>query len=220
MSMATRMTSMTRFRPMPRPITVGTPPRIALRITVALAMFAVVHAIVRPACGRADEPAAAPADAAVREQRVIAFVGRHQPELAELLARLAKRKPDEYAAAVAELDRKVLSLEADRAKDDRLYEAGLRAWQARTQADLLVARWIAGGKKDRATIEPQLRAAVNAELDARAEHLDIRKQRSAAWYDRQIVRLRDKRDDVVASRMNDLLGAQEKKSRPGPESRP
>jgi hypothetical protein len=203
MNVATTRTTATRFRSLARPI------------GAALVMFATLPGIVCRPTVRADETApAAPTETAAREQRVIAFVERHQPELAALLSRLAKRKPDEYAAAVADLDRKVLALEADRSKDERLYEAGLRAWQARTQADLLVARWIAGGKKDRAKIEPQLRAAIDAELDARAEHLEIRKQRSAAWYDRQIVRLRDKRDEAVASRMNDLLGPQEKKPKP------
>jgi hypothetical protein len=202
MPLATTTMIATRFRSLARPI------------TAALVMFATSPGIVRQPTARADETATATTDAAAREQRVLAFVERHQPELAALLSRLAKRKPDEYAAAVADLDRKVLALEADRSKDERLYEAGLRAWQARTQADLLVARWIAGGKKDRAKIEPQLRAAIDAELDARAEHLEIRKQRSADWYDRQIVRLRDKRDKAVESRMNDLLGSQEKKPKP------
>ncbi len=62
-----------------------------------------------------------------------------------------------------------------------------------------------------------------AERDARAEHLSIRKERSAAWYDRQIVRLRDKRDEVVTSRLDDLLGdlqgAPEKNSGPKPAGR-
>lgn len=208
MHVATPPMTATRFRSLARPI------------TAALMMFATVPGIVRQSTVRADETATATTDAAAREQRVRAFVERHQPELAELLSRLAKRKPDEYAAAVADLDRKVLTLEADRSKDERLYEAGLRAWQARTQADLLVARWIAGGKKDRATIEPELRAAIDAELDARAEHLEIRKQRSADWYDRQIVRLRDKRDKAVESRMNDHLGSPEKKPKPASAGRP
>lgn len=209
MHMAKTTMTATRFRSLARPI------------STALIMFAMLPAIVCQPTVRADETAPpATADTMDREQRVLAFVERHQPELTALLSRLAKRKPDEYAVAVADLDRKVLALEADRSKDERLYEAGLRAWQARTQADLLVAKWIAGGKKDRAKIEPQLRAAIDAELDARAEHLEIRKQRSADWYDRQIVRLRDKRDKAVESRMNDLLGSQEKKPKPAAVGRP
>ena len=179
----------------------------ALSIVAALLMIDVTTAAAEPAAAPAAGSAnAGTADRAAREQRVLAFVEKNQPELAKLLSHLAKRKPDEYAEALAELDRKVLSLEAEKSKDERLHEAGLRAWQARTQVHLLVARWIAGGKKDRTKIEPQLREAVNAELDARAEHLSIRKERSAAWYDRQIVRLRDKREEVVTSRLDDLLG--------------
>ena len=192
----------------------------ALSIMAALLMIDITTATAEPAAAPAAGSAnAGAADRAAREQRVLAIVEKNQPELAKLLSHLAKRKPDEYAEALAELDRKVLSLEAEKSKDERLHEAGLRAWQARTQVDLLVARWIAGGKKDRTKIEPQLREAVNAELDARAEHLSIRKERSAAWYDRQIVRLRDKRDEVVASRLDDLLGVPEKNSEPKPAGR-
>ena len=188
-----------------------------LSIVAALLMIDGATATAEPAAAPAAGSAnAETADGTAREQRVLAFVKKNQPELAQLLSHLAKRKPEEYAEALAELDRKVLSLEAEKSKDGRLHEAGLRAWQARTQVDLLVARWIAGGKKDRSKIEPQLREAVNAELDARAEHLSIRKERSAAWYDRQIVRLRDKRDEVVTSRLDDLLGAPEKNPEPKP----
>ncbi len=188
-----------------------------LSIVAALLMIDGTTATAEPAAVPAAGSAnAETADGTAREQRVLAFVKKNQPELAQLLSHLAKRKPEEYAEALAELDRKVLSLEAEKSKDGRLHEAGLRAWQARTQVDLLVARWIAGGKKDRSKIEPQLREAVNAELDARAEHLSIRKERSAAWYDRQIVRLRDKRDEVVTSRLDDLLGAPEKNPEPKP----
>ena len=196
----------------------------ALSIVAALLMIDVTTAAAEPtAAPPAGSAVAGTADRTAREQRVLAFVEKNQPELATLLSHLAKRKPEEYAEALAELDRKVLSLEAEKSKDERLHEASLRAWQARAQVDLLVARWIAGGKKNRSKIEPQLREAVNAELDARAEHLSIRKERSAAWYDRQIVRLRDKRDEVVTSRLDDLLGdlqaAPVKNSDPKPAGR-
>ena len=193
----------------------------ALSIVAALLMIDVTTATAEPAAAPAAGSAnAGTADRTAREQRVLAFVEKNQPELGKLLSHLAKRKPEEYAEALAELDRKVLSLEAEKSKDERLHEAGLRAWQARTQVDLLVARWIAGGKKDRSKIEPQLREAVNAELDARAEHLSIRKERSAAWYDRQIVRLRDKRDEVVTSRLDDLLGDLQGEPEKNSESKP
>jgi hypothetical protein len=152
-----------------------------------------------------QQPGASAATDAERAQRVRAFVGEHQPELTELLDRLEKRKPADHAAAVADLDETVRALAASRAKDERLYELELRAWQARTRIDLLVARWMADSKKTRAKLEPDIRAAIGAEIDARAEQLAYRKQRSAAWYDRQIVRLRDKRDELVTDRLEALL---------------
>ena len=106
------------------------------------------------------------------------------------------------------------ALAASRAKDERLYELELRAWQARTRIDLLVARWMADSKKTRAKLEPDIRAAIGAEIDARAEQLAYRKQRSAAWYDRQIVRLRDKRDELVTDRLEALLVEPGRKQKP------
>jgi len=167
------------------------------------------------AAARGAEPAApSPEDRVAREQRVLAFVAEHQPELADVLAHLGKRKPAEYEAAIADLHRSVQALSTSRSKDERLHGIELRAWQARTRIDLLVARWLAGGKKDRARLEPALREAVTAELDVRAEHLAYRKERSAAWYDRQIVRLRDRRDELVAARLSAVLSPDEKKPKP------
>jgi hypothetical protein len=59
--------------------------------------------------------------------------------------------------------------------------------------------------KDREELERQLREAIAAELDIRAERLTYRKQRSAAWYDRQISRLSEKRDALIAARRKALL---------------
>ena len=164
-----------------------------------------------PAAAAASSPAAArqpEASAAIdaeRAQRARAFVAEHQPELAALLDSLEQRKPADHAAAVADLDASVRALAASRAKDERLYELELRAWQARTRIDLLVARRVAGSKKARAKLDADIREAVAAEIDVRAEQLAYRKQRSAAWYDRQIARLRDKRDELIADRLEALL---------------
>lgn len=145
-------------------------------------------------------------------QRVMAFVETHQPELARVLANLQKRKPAEYARAIEELDRSVQPLVSGKAKDQRLHELQLRAWQARTRVELLGARLVAGkedqgaGKtKDRDGLERQLREAIAAEFDIRSEQLAYRKQRSAAWYDRQINRLTAKREDLINARLKALL---------------
>jgi hypothetical protein len=106
----------------------------------------------------------------------------------------------------------VQPLTTGKAKDPRLHELDVRAWQARTRVELLGARVMAGkegkgeGKeKDREELERQLREAIAAELDIRAERLTYRKQRSAAWYDRQINRLSEKRDALIAARLKAIL---------------
>ena len=163
--------------------------------------------------GRGGPPDAAAADdaatvAAERRRRVVAFVEEHQPELAAVLAHLEKHKPADHARAIEELDRSVQSLTSGKAKDPRLHELNLLAWQARTRVELLGARLMSGRRttaKERAAVERELRAAIAAELDVRAEQLAYRKQRSAAWYDRQINRLSEKRDALIEARLKALL---------------
>jgi len=154
-----------------------------------------------------EQPTASAAADDDREQRVVAFVAAHQPELADVLAHLRKRKPAEYARAIEELDRSVQPLTSGKAKDPRLHELELLAWQARTRVDLLGARLMSGKEtdKNREQLERQLREAIAAELDIRAEKLAYRKQRSAAWYDRQINRLSEKRDALIDARMKALV---------------
>jgi hypothetical protein len=94
------------------------------------------------AAGR--QPGVSAATDPTRAERVRTFVREYQPELADLLDRLQDRKPDEYAAALADLDKTVLALAASKAKDERLHAIELRVWQARTRIDLLVARWMTG----------------------------------------------------------------------------
>jgi hypothetical protein len=143
-----------------------------------------------------------------RQRRVVAFVDSHQPELAELLVHLRVSKPAEYARAIEELDRSVQPLITGKAKDPRLYEIELRAWQARTRVDVLGAHWIAakgGDAKERETLERQLREAIAVEFDMRAAQLAYRKERSIAWYDRQLNRLSTKRDDLIAARLKAIV---------------
>lgn len=162
--------------------------------------------------GAAAEATALDADGA--EQRVLVFVKEHQPELADVLEHLKEHRPTEHAQAVAELSRAVAKLAAT--KDERLRDLELKAWQARTRVDLLVARWMAAGKRERVVIETKLQAAIAGELEVRAAQLAYRKQRSAAWYDRQIERLREKGDELVATRLKSLLANEGHKPEAGP----
>lgn len=197
------------------------------RIAIAAAwlMLGAFQACLPPSSARAADAAppkqddaakAAPAGRSGAEDRVLAFVDDHQPELAKVLAHLERRKPDEYAKAIAELASTVAALETTKGKDERLHELELKAWQARTNVDLLVARWMAVRKKERADVEKKLHAAVAAEMEVRAEQLVYRKQRSAAWYDRQIERLRERQDELVAARLKSLLADAEEKPKAAP----
>jgi|APCry1669189034_1035192.scaffolds.fasta_scaffold36959_1 hypothetical protein len=175
-------------------------------VRLSVILLAVGHA-VWPTAVAADEPATA-AVQETREQRVVAFVKAHQPDLAKVLAHLEKRKPAEYARAIEELDRSVQPLTSGKTKDPQLYDLELRAWQARTRVELLGAKLMAvkdGKARDRDELETQLREAIAKELDVKAEQLAYRKQRSAAWYDRQINRLSEKRDSLIAARLKSLL---------------
>lgn len=146
-----------------------------------------------------------PESRAAREVRVRAFLEEHNAELADVLASLKRRKSSEYDTALDELGETVADLVATRAKDPDLYALELRLWQTRSRVEMLVARLLAGAEKARPELERKLREAVSAELEAKADHLAHRKQRSMAWYDRQIDRIRDRRDEVVDERMRSLL---------------
>lgn len=146
-----------------------------------------------------------PESRAAREEQVLAFLEEHNAELADVLASLKRRKSSEYDTALDELGETVADLVATRAKDPDLYELELRLWQTRSRVEMLVARLLAGAKKGRPELERKLREAVSAELEAKADHLAHRKQRSMAWYDRQIDRIRDRREEVVDERMRALL---------------
>lgn len=175
-----------------------------LMVMAALGLLLVTSGRGGPSAA-ADDAAAAGAE---RQRRVVAFVEEHQPELATVLAHLEKHKPAEHARAIEELDRSVQPLTSGKAKDPRLHELNLLAWQARTRVELLGARLMSGKRtkaKERAELERELREAIAAELDIRAEQLAYRKQRSAAWYDRQINRLSEKRDALIDARLKALL---------------
>lgn len=198
-------------------------------VVVLLLALAGVGPASRPAGVRADDgPAATPAAAAestprtsrtsrakatdadaetraAREQRVLDFVREHDPELAGVLAHLARRQPQEYASALDDLDRTVAKLAGTRSRDPELHAIELEVWQTKTRVEMLVAQLLAGATKNRTALEARLREALAAELEAKAAHLRYRRQRSMAWYDRQIDRIRAERDEMVETRMRSLL---------------
>ncbi|MCE9556578.1 MAG: hypothetical protein K8T91_24780 [Planctomycetes bacterium] len=149
----------------------------------------------------------APDNKEAREKRVVAFVQQQNPELAKLLAHLKKHKPQQYDEAVRELARTVTFLTNAKAKDGRLYDLQLRAWQAKTRVQLLAAQSMAGKKEGQ---EAKLREAIHKELKVKADELAYRRERSMAWYDRQIENIQEDREKLVETRLNKLLSAPQK----------
>jgi hypothetical protein len=176
----------------------------------AAAPAAAAAAEPRPRTSRTSRPQGAEAAETreAREQRVLAFVKEHSPELAAVLAHLARHQPQEYDEALDDLDRAVSKLAVTASKDPELHAIELAVWQTRTRVEMLAAQVMAGATKNRASLEARLREALAAELEAKAAHLGHRRQRSMAWYDRQIDRIRTERDEMVETRMKALLKEQ------------
>jgi len=155
------------------------------------------------------DAASTPADVSdALDASVIAFVQEQSPELAAVLAHLERRKPDEYRRALDDVAKRVAPLIGAKTKDPELLALEVRSWQARTRVELLVAQLLAGTTKRRGELEKKLREAIAVELDAKAAHLGYRKRRSMAWYDRQIDRIHEERDELVEARMKSLLREQ------------
>lgn len=146
-----------------------------------------------------------------REQQVIPFVEEQSPELAKLLAHLKRHKPEQYDEAVRELARTVTTLTHAKGKDARLYELELRAWQAKTRVQLLAAQSMIAEKEG---LEAKLREAIQDELKVKADELAYRRERSAAWYNRQIENIQEDREKLVETRMKKLLGTSPKDGHP------
>lgn len=149
-----------------------------------------------------------PDSAEARGEKVLAFVRAQSPELAAVLGHLARRNPADYEAAIDDLSGTIAKLAAALEKDPALHAIELELWRTRTRVELLGARLVTGSEHERAGLEARLREAVAAELEAKAAHLAYRRQRSMAWYDRQLDRLRDERDDLVESRVRSLMRGQ------------
>jgi hypothetical protein len=154
----------------------------------------------------AQDGAAPPSPAVLREVAVMAFVRKNHPELAEVLEQLKAMKPDEYERAINELWQVNRQLAAFRKNDERRYQPALDVWKARSRAQLIAAQMV-GGTPSR-ELEGRLRGAIKTQLDA-----EIRQQRNERMLlqerlrklDEAIDRLESRRDKIVESRYQSLL---------------
>lgn len=147
---------------------------------------AAVAAVLVATCGAAsrvaaaDEPAKAarksvPAPvSAAAERAALAFAAEHHPELTRLFRQLAENAPEEYAKAVAELDRNRDRLEKLRAKHPERFEGALAEWKLSSRIRLALARLALAPDP---ALEEELRSMVRERAELRLAPLRAEKER-------------------------------------------
>jgi hypothetical protein len=160
--------------------------------------------------------AAAPVVDEARERAVLAFVRENHPELAALLEQLKAMKPAEYARAIAELSQVSRSLAKLKADNPRRYQVGLELWKAKSNAELLAARWMNGPS---AELESQLRAALENQIDVEIRQQELVRDQLRARLEAvegSIARMNKNREKRIESRLQSLRNKNERSRKPEP----
>ncbi len=133
-----------------------------------------------------------------REEAALAFVSEHHPELETLLARLRTDAPDEFAAAITDLEKARERIEKFRDRPER-YQAMLAEWKLSSRIRLALAKLATSPS---AEAESELRQLV-------CQRQELRLATLRAERDRLVARL-----DIVSAQINayesDREGALEK----------
>jgi len=141
-----------------------------------------------------------------REQAALEFARRHHPELVKLLAYLKTNEAKEYQRAVSELFRTSERLEHARQRDEKRYELELKAWQLRSQIQLLAAK-LKLSPDDKALLS-KLSKLLTEQVDLRREMLVAERQRLSeriAQIDEQIAKTAKDREKQVQKQLDVLL---------------
>jgi hypothetical protein len=142
-----------------------------------------------------------------RQAAVMTFVQRNHPELADLLAHLKVRQPEEYETAVRELFRTTERLAQIQERDPLQYELEVHLWTAQSRVQLLTAKLMMGATEE---LKADLRTAIGEQIDARVELLKHQRQKTAdrlANLDREINKVEDGRDAVIEKQLQVLTRA-------------
>lgn len=162
-----------------------------------------------------------------REAAVMAFVDRNHPELAGLLSHLKVNQSKEYERAVRDLFRVTEKLATVQERDGKQYDLELKAWQAQSRAQLLVARlkMTEPDSADSEQLKDQLREVLSEQMQARLEVLKLERDRVSgrlAKLTEEISRLEKNRGSVVETHLKNL-NSQVNGNRPkqkSPEKKP
>jgi hypothetical protein len=147
------------------------PAVVAVLLAVTVAGGIVAQEADPAAPARRQGAAAVTAD---RERAVLAFAGEHHPELVKLFRQLERNAPEEYAKAVAELDRNRERLEKLRARQPDRFDAALAEWKLSSRIRLVLARLSLASDP---ALERELREMVRERTDLRLAPLRAEKER-------------------------------------------
>jgi hypothetical protein len=128
-----------------------------------------------------------------RETAAALFALQQHPELADLLARLKKSHPDQYAKAIRELDKTRERLEKQHNKDPERYAILLHEWQLDSRIRLLAARLTMGATPE---LEHELRQMLLERHDVRLQLLTFDRERAKG----RVQKLNDQIVENVQSR--------------------
>ncbi|WP_425618846.1 hypothetical protein NA78x_002562 [Anatilimnocola sp. NA78] len=189
--------------------------RLLLILLVACACVAVGNDVLAQKPG--NKPTQKPGQARQiaitpeREATVTDFVERNHPELAQLLSHLKANQPKEYERAVRDLFRVTEKLAMVHERDSRQYDLELKAWQAQSRAQLLVARLKMGeSESENEELKKQLREILAEQWQARLDVLRLERERVTgrlSKLDEDIGRLERDRDSVIEGHLKSLTNA-------------
>lgn len=112
-----------------------------------------------------------------QEQRILAFVGTHHPELSTLLQRLRDKDSQQYQVALQDLRGTVERLTRLQQKNPKRYEAEVENWKAQSHIRLLRAR---RALQPDGVSETELRGWLEKEVDSRLQLLKLNRTEQAA----------------------------------------
>lgn len=135
------------------------------------------------------------------EKSVLEFVKEHQPELADLLNFLKKRKSKDYDIAMRE-SRKVRDrLLSIKARDSELYDVELAIWKNAAQIRLLAASASAKSRKLSQEDRARLEGLIKHENELNIQRLSLEKARLESRVNQlsqQLARRQEQSESVVS----------------------
>lgn len=138
------------------------------------------------------------------DKSVLEFVREHQPELADLLSFLKKKKSKDYDVAMRESRKVRERLLSIKARDSELYDVELAIWKNSAQIRLLAAAVSAKSRKLNEQDHARLEELIKHENKLNIQRLSLEKARLESRLNQlsqQLTRRQDQSENVIAKSM-------------------